>query len=264
MIYKKAFHKNNPVSFTLFELILFLILGILLNIILSNTILNNIPYINGIIVELVLGLLALVLMIRLGLFESRMFSGENLFLGLKLGFFIIFSGFIQFLIYLYLNINTPFSINLFSLAASVFYSFSIGFYEEVFMRGLLLQNLVKNYDKGVFNAVILSSLIFGLAHLINILHAPLFDTIVQVIYSMTAGLLFGVVFIKSKNLLSIIILHGVFNLFTYFTVNLYSTNFISYNLNTYPSIYILFNLFIIIGNLIFGFYLFKRCLILYF
>ena len=258
MIYKRAFHKNNPLSFTLFELVLFLILGILLNIIFSNLIPSNIPYLSEIIVEVILGILALLVMIRLNLFEKEMFSGKNLFLGIKLGFFILFSGFIQFLIYLYLNMNTPFSINLFPIVGSIFYSFAIGFYEEIFMRGLLLQNLVKNYKNGVYKALVISSLIFGLAHLINIIHAPLFDTIVQVIYSITAGLLFGAVFIKSKNLLSLIILHSVFNLFTYFTVNLYSLNFVTYNLSTYPVIYIIYNLFIIIGNLIFGFYVFKR------
>ena len=258
MIYKKAFHKDNPLSFTLFELILFLILGILLNIIFFNLIPWNISYLSEIIVEVVLGFLALILMIRLGLFEKEMFSSKNLFLGIKLGFFILVSGFIQLLIYLYLNVNSHFCINWVSLVASVFYSFAIGFYEEVFMRGLLLGNLVKNYDKGVFKGLIISSLIFGLAHLVNLIHAPLFDTIVQVIYSITAGILFGAVFIKSKNLLSLIILHGVFNLFTYFTVNLYSSNFISYNLSTYPLIYIVFNVFIIVGNLIFGFYVFKR------
>ncbi len=258
MIYKRAFNKDNPLSFTLFELILFLILGMLLNIIFFNLIPSNIPYLSEIIVEIILGFLALLLMRKLGLFKKEMFSSENFLLGIKLGFFIIFSGFMQFVIYLYLNVNNSFSINLFSLAGAVFYSFAIGFYEEIFMRGLLLQNLVKNYKNGVYKALIISSLIFGLAHLINIIHAPLFDTIVQVIYSITAGLLFGAVFIKTKNLLSLIILHSVFNLFTYFTVNLYSFNFITYNLSSYPFIYICYNLFIIIGNLIFGFYVFKR------
>ena len=145
MIYKRAFNKDNPLSFTLFELILFLILGMLLNIIFFNLIPSNIPYLSEIIVEIILGFLALLLMRKLGLFKKEMFSSENFLLGIKLGFFIIFSGFMQFVIYLYLNVNNSFSINLFSLAGAVFYSFAIGFYEEIFMRGLLLQNLVKNY-----------------------------------------------------------------------------------------------------------------------
>ncbi len=262
MIYKKEFHKTNPVSFSLFELVLFLILGILLNsIFVSIPFINDFPYLTGILVELILGLLSLILILRLGLFHKDLFSFKNLFLGFKLGFFIILSGFIQFIIYLYVNNGNSINIIWVSVFSSILYSFAVGFYEEVFMRGLILQNLVENYktkSNGFYNAVFISAIVFGLAHLINILHAPLFDTLIQVVYSIAAGVIFGAVFIKTRNLLSIILLHGIFNLFTYLAVNLYSLNFISYNLVNYPLIYIFYNIFIIIGNFLIGLWILEK------
>lgn len=262
MIYKREFHKTNPVSFSLFELILFLILGMLLNSIFASVpFINDFPYLTGVVVELILGLLSLILIKRLGLFDKSLFGFKNLFLGFKLGLFIILSGFIQFIIYLFVNNGNSFNILWVSVFSAILYSFAVGFYEEVFMRGLILQNLVENYknhDNGIYKAVFISAIIFGLAHLINILHAPLFDTLVQVVYSITAGIIFGSIFIKTKNLLSIILLHGIFNLFTYIAINLYYLNFITYNLTNYPWIYIFYNIFIIFGNFLIGLWILEK------
>lgn len=256
MFYKKEFYKENPISFGVFEAILFILLGILLNILFSFINPNNtISYLNETLTEIILGILALILVFRLNLQYDNFLSIKKSTYGLKLGFFIILTGFIQFLIYISLNIKNPINIYMPSLIGGIIFSFAVGFYEETLMRALILKNLVNNFKNrknGIYKAIIISSLIFGLAHLINITHASLLDTIIQVFYSTTAGILFGSIYIKSENLLSIILLHSIFNLCTYLTANLYYTNFITYSLNTTPQIYIGYNLLLIIGNLIMG------------
>lgn len=95
--------------------------------------------------------------------------------------------------------------------------FSTAFFEEIIFRGilliLLLQKLPKN-KKGMYMAIIISSLIFGVSHLINLFDgAVLSDTLLQVAYSFLMGLLWATVYVKSKNIWIVILLHASYNFF---------------------------------------------------
>jgi membrane protease YdiL (CAAX protease family) len=78
-----------------------------------------------------------------------------------------------------------------SIAAPVF--------EEIFFRGFILPSLTRYLP--VWGAVLLSSLIFAAAHL----------NISEVIPLTTLGIILGIVYTRSRNLLSSMLLHGLWN-----------------------------------------------------
>lgn len=85
----------------------------------------------------------------------------------------------------------------------------IGTIEEILFRGYLLQLLLK---RSVKKAIWVSSLTFGIGHVINILNgAPFTDTLMQIIYAVAIGFMLSVFVIKTKNLIPCCVFHGVFN-----------------------------------------------------
>lgn len=85
----------------------------------------------------------------------------------------------------------------------------IGFVEEILFRGYLLHTLLQN---SVRQAIIISSLTFGLGHIVNLLNGKeIFETILQLIYAMAIGVMLSVFVVRTKQLLPCCIFHGVFN-----------------------------------------------------
>lgn len=93
----------------------------------------------------------------------------------------------------------------------------IGFFEEVLMRGLIFKHMWRAWqDKkyGLQLAVFISSILFGIIHIINLLANPslVVATSVQVIYAVFGGIYFSVLYIKTKNIWVPILLHGVIDI----------------------------------------------------
>ena len=89
--------------------------------------------------------------------------------------------------------------------------FTVGLLEEVIFRGLLFEAMRKDSLKA---AVIVSSVTFGIGHIINLINgsgAELLPNLLQVIYATAAGFMFVMMYYKSKSLLAPIVAHGVFN-----------------------------------------------------
>ncbi len=88
-------------------------------------------------------------------------------------------------------------------------------FEELIFRGvvfLLLAERLPNSKKGLFLAVLISSLIFGFSHLLNIFTgANVASTFLQIGYSILTGGMFAFALIKTKNILFSILLHAVYN-----------------------------------------------------
>ena len=87
----------------------------------------------------------------------------------------------------------------------------VGFLEEVIFRGLLFEAMRKDNVKV---AIIVSSVTFGIGHIINLVNgsgAELLPNILQVIYATAAGFMFVMMYYRSKSLLVCISAHGIFN-----------------------------------------------------
>lgn len=93
---------------------------------------------------------------------------------------------------------------------------NVGFIEEIIFRGFLFKMIEKdNLNK----AIIISSLTFGIGHIVNLLNgATLIPTLFQICYAVSLGYLFVTIFIKSKSLLPCIITHSLINSLAIFNV----------------------------------------------
>lgn len=91
------------------------------------------------------------------------------------------------------------------------YCISIGFFEEIIFRGIIFSIIAGYFSKdkkGFLKTYVVSSLIFGLAHLFN---GFSFGTILQVGYTILTGGLFAFCLIKTKNIICCAFVHGIYN-----------------------------------------------------
>ena len=87
----------------------------------------------------------------------------------------------------------------------------VGFLEEMIFRGFLFQAMAKN---GVKSAIVVSSVTFGIGHIINLMNgsgAEFLPNLLQVIYAVSAGFAFVMIYYKTKSLLVCIATHSLFN-----------------------------------------------------
>ena len=88
----------------------------------------------------------------------------------------------------------------------------VGFVEEVIFRGLLFKALEKD---SVNTAIVISSVTFGLGHLLNLVNgsgAGLVENLFQVTGAIVIGFLFVVLFYRGKSLYPCVIAHAVINI----------------------------------------------------
>ncbi len=91
----------------------------------------------------------------------------------------------------------------------------IGYVEEMLFRGFLFKALIPK--DGIVAAVVISSVTFGIGHLVNLLAGQAtFETVVQVFFAISWGFLFTMVFYKSGSLLPCIVAHGLVDVFSKF------------------------------------------------
>ena len=101
---------------------------------------------------------------------------------------------------------------------------NIGFIEEIIFRGFLFKMMSKDNVK---IAIIVSSITFGMGHIINLFNgAQIIQTLLQICYATSVGYLFVTIFHKSKSLIPCIITHSLVNSLSIFNIET-STFYIS-------------------------------------
>lgn len=133
-------------------------------------------------------------------------------------------------------------------------SMLIGVCEEFLCRGWLLNEFLERYGdskKGVWYSIIISGLIFGLMHLINIfsINQAVSTTITQVISATGTGIFFGLIYYKTKNIWSVIILHGLWD-FSLFIGNVVPVTETVEVISAFSIIGILFNVLMVFVSLL--------------
>ena len=92
---------------------------------------------------------------------------------------------------------------------------NVGFLEEMIFRGFLFKMMEKDNVK---SAIIVSSITFGIGHIVNLLNgADLVLTLLQVCYAIAIGYMLVMIFYKSKSIIPCIIFHAIFNSLTVFS-----------------------------------------------
>jgi membrane protease YdiL (CAAX protease family) len=108
------------------------------------------------------------------------------------------------------QLNTADQILLFTL-----YMFSIGMAEELLCRGIMAETLLEQYGtdkKGTLKAVLISSLIFGLVHLVNLTSGAAFNSIImQALQAFIFGCLLSTVYFRTGNLWVTIVIHAIWD-----------------------------------------------------
>lgn len=89
----------------------------------------------------------------------------------------------------------------------------VGFVEEMIFRGFLFKAMLGN-GKTV-PAIIVSAVTFGIGHIVNLLVGQAsFETVMQVIFAVSWGFIFTMVFYKSGSLIPCIIAHSMIDVFS--------------------------------------------------
>ena len=123
-------------------------------------------------------------------------------------------------VFVLLTANLWYGVKLnYGIVETVLYALSmllVGFLEEMIFRGLLFEALRKD---GLGFAIIVSSLTFGIGHIVNLINgsgAELLPNLLQVVYATAAGFMFVMIYVKSKSLVVCITIHSVFNALSVF------------------------------------------------
>lgn len=204
--------KNIFVFFLLFSL---LVMGVFLMSSLVPTILVSVikyyKYGSEFVYELFLGMTILIVMLLSK--NSYVFTDKkcSFFQSLKFAMpFILLS--ICILIVNFLSLD-KFSVG--NCINLILYSFSIGIAEEFLCRGWIQNEFIERFGdskKNTILSIFLASLIFGMIHIFNFLSGQhIFETLLQITQATVAGIFLGLVYYKTKNIWSVIFLHGFYD-----------------------------------------------------
>lgn len=83
---------------------------------------------------------------------------------------------------------------------------NVGFIEEILFRVFLFKAIEKESVKKAIIIIIISTLTFGIGHIVNLFNGQdTLNTIIQIIYALSLGYLFVMIFYKSNSLVPCII-----------------------------------------------------------
>lgn len=206
MSYIKQFSKNHIILFSIIISLITLIISSLFS--WDN---NPILGFDKLVADILITLFSLLVIFYIGINKKAGFKIKGFLKGLLIGLPFIFIGIGSIIIG---NLGVDFNnLKFISLSNTILFTVNmifIGINEEVSMRCLVLNNLLCKYgktSKGIYKSVIISALIFGGIHILNIFFMSPITVIVQSINAAAAGVLFAAVFIRSKNAWAVISLH---------------------------------------------------------
>ena len=96
------------------------------------------------------------------------------------------------------------------IADLVFLAFIVGPTEELLFRGLIQTALNASMDAKL--GTVIGALLFGLFHLVNLAYQPLAATLQQVFTAIVIGLVFGVLYDRTRNLVGASLAHSAADL----------------------------------------------------
>ena len=200
---RKTFEKHE----TLFSILL-----IVIYVIVNSYCMKNFGYtsINSFIINTVLSILVIILIVSLKRVEYYgLKRADNIKKYLYFIPLLLISS-----VNLWNGINTNNSTN--EILFHILTMINIGFLEEIIFRGFLFKMMEKDNLK---SAIIVSSITFGIGHIVNLLNgAELIPTLIQICYAVALGYLFVIIFYKSKSLIPCIITHILINATSIFNV----------------------------------------------
>lgn len=191
------------------------------------------------------------------------FQGKGFFKGFSLGLLamsvpLVFSFFSQVLPHL----GKPLPQNWPTLLATlILLNLCIGFFEESLFRNLILNTLLEESSlKSYREAFYGSAILFGLIHMGNLTlepHRPL-AIVTQIIYATMLGILFAALYLYTKNIWAVIVLHALTDFISSYP-RLYETNAsLAGNVKDLSVVEAGLTILLIVPSFIIGLLIFKR------
>lgn len=210
----KKFAYDRPV---IFSILVFLVAGLLTEIPLSGVFAPGVGYpvakfLEGIIEQVLVGLLLVGLIVILGLFKQAGFTSPRRWKAVWLVWPLLAIALV--------NVSSLFdgsmAIDTSHPGRIILYVclvLSVGFFEETLGRGLILTVLMQKWGgtrKGIYAAVFVSSAIFGIAHIFNLIFGriTLLACVTQIIYGFFFGVIFAACFLRNNSIWPVLIMHA--------------------------------------------------------
>lgn len=114
----------------------------------------------------------------------------------------------------------------------------VGVAEELVFRGIIAQTLLERYGTaraGVWKACLVSGVLFGAAHLSNLLGSEAFGVLMQCVFAGSLGVLFAAIYFRTGNLWVLVFLHGAQDAASLLAGGLYGTENMSTAVSSYDS-----------------------------
>lgn len=154
------------------------------------------------------------------------YRGGSFFKTINAGQYVLYYGIAIAYLFISKSLNMTFKSPL-GIVSAIVYIIGIGFHEETIFRGLVANFIGKKYMKdlkGFYFSVAMTSVLFGLIHLVNMTRGvQLLSAVVQSLVAISLGAVFTAIYYRGGNLWALMFLHSVIDLGplfqTLFTVN---------------------------------------------
>jgi membrane protease YdiL (CAAX protease family) len=158
------------------------------------------------------GLILVWLLVKLGMLKDAKFTHPRKWRAVWLVW--------PFAIFILLNLDSVMSGRLeidtarsILIVLFIFTNLAIGFAEEVMARGVVLNLLLRKWGdsrQGIYLSVLASALLFGVAHIFNLLtgHLSPLANLTQIGYSFAFGVVFAACFLRNNSIWPVIIMHA--------------------------------------------------------
>ena len=114
----------------------------------------------------------------------------------------------------------------------------VGVAEELVFRGIIAQTLLERYGTaraGVWKACLVSGVLFGAAHLSNLLGSEAFGVLMQCVFAASLGVMVAAIYFRTGNLWVTVFLHSAMDIAAMLIGGLYGTTSVAESVSGYDA-----------------------------
>ena len=114
----------------------------------------------------------------------------------------------------------------------------VGVAEELVFRGIIAQTLLERYGTaraGVWKACLVSGVLFGAAHLSNLLGSEAFGVLMQCVFAASLGVMLAAIYFRTGNLWVTVFLHSTMDIASMLIGGLYGTTSVAESVSGYDA-----------------------------
>ena len=195
-------------------------------------------YLYSTLQELVGAMVAVLFLVRTdraGLLRRR---GSGFFNGLLVGMYpLFFIGYTAFGTLAFGRPDTPL-LPLPRILTFILNMILVGVAEELVFRGIIAQTLLERYGTaraGVWKACLVSGVLFGAAHLSNLIGSEPFGVLMQCVFAASLGVMLAAIYFRTGNLWVTVFLHSAMDIAAMLIGGLYGTTSVAESVSGYDA-----------------------------